>query len=266
MQWLHYLAYFWGGAFLSNAIPHLVSGVMDARSEPVRQTARRRPLQIHRECAVGLFNLAVGYLLVCRVGDFDLRSIHDAIALGIGRSSVQPLHRPAVRPISRRLFPRSRVSGHLRGTFRHWEGYNYRVWVGGSAGVQCGIVDAAHRAGWIVLTELTHRNATAGELRWGRVRSANPAAPLTGFAADHLDRRKVLFCTQAAMEASALGLGLLVVTGLVQLWHVYMFAFLLGRAAAFHSPARQKFVAELVEELIFRTPWPSTRRRSMPPG
>jgi MFS family permease len=70
--------------------------------------------------------------------------------------------------------------------------------------------------------------------------------PLTGFAADHFDRRTLLFCTQAAMGLLALGLGLLVVTGRVQLWHAYVFAFLLGSAAAFDSPARQTFVAELV--------------------
>ncbi len=50
------------------------------------------------------------------------------------------------------------------------------------------------------------------------------------------------------MGLLALGLGLLVVSGLVQLWHVYVFAFLLGCAAAFDSPARQTFVAELVDE------------------
>ena len=32
----------------------------------------------------GIFNLAVGYLLVCRVGDFDLRDTADIVALGIG--------------------------------------------------------------------------------------------------------------------------------------------------------------------------------------
>ena len=51
--------------------------------------------------------------------------------------------------------------------------------------------------------------------------------PVTGFAADHFDRRKLLFATQAAMGALALGLGLLTVAGVVQLWHVYVFAFLL---------------------------------------
>jgi MFS family permease len=50
------------------------------------------------------------------------------------------------------------------------------------------------------------------------------------------------------MGLLALGLGVLVVTGLVRLWHVYVFAFLLGSAAAFDSPARQTFVAELVGE------------------
>jgi MFS family permease len=58
----------------------------------------------------------------------------------------------------------------------------------------------------------------------------------------------VLLCTQGAMGLLALVLGLLVVTGYVQLWHVYVFAFLLGCAAAFDSPARQTFVAELVDD------------------
>jgi MFS family permease len=72
--------------------------------------------------------------------------------------------------------------------------------------------------------------------------------PVTGFAADHFDRRKVLFATQAVMGALALGLGLLTVTGRVQLWHVYLFAFLLGCVTAFDAPARQAFVSDLVGE------------------
>ncbi len=50
------------------------------------------------------------------------------------------------------------------------------------------------------------------------------------------------------MGALALGLWILTVTGVVRLWEVYLFAFLLGCAAAFDSPARQSFVAELVGE------------------
>jgi MFS family permease len=52
--------------------------------------------------------------------------------------------------------------------------------------------------------------------------------------------------TQATMGALALILGLLTVTGLVQLWHVYVFAFLFGCSAALDAPVRQTFVAELV--------------------
>ena len=48
------------------------------------------------------------------------------------------------------------------------------------------------------------------------------------------------------MGILALGLGVLTVTGLVQLWHVYVFAFLFGSASAFDAPVRQTFVSELV--------------------
>jgi MFS family permease len=137
----------------------------------------------------------------------------------------------------------------LTGTFRSLEGYNYRVWAVGALVSNVGSWMQRTAQDWIVLTELTHRNATAVGIVMGlQFGPQILLLPLTGFVADHLDRRKVLFCTQAAMGLLALGLGLLVVTGLVQLWHVYVFAFLLGCAAAFDSPARQTFVAELVEE------------------
>ena len=70
--------------------------------------------------------------------------------------------------------------------------------------------------------------------------------PWTGFAADHLNQRKLLVATQAAMGVLALALGVLTVTHVVALWHVYVFAFLFGCAAAFDAPVRQTFVAELV--------------------
>jgi MFS family permease len=102
---------------------------------------------------------------------------------------------------------------------------------------------------WIVLTQLTHNNATAvGVVMALQFGPQVLLLPLTGYATDHLDRRKLLITTQASMGAFALGLGFLTIAGLVQLWHVYIFAFLLGCASAFDSPARQTFVAELVGE------------------
>jgi hypothetical protein len=85
MQWLYYLSYFGGGAFLTNAIPHLVSGVM---GHPFQTPFAKPPGEGLSSSTVnvlwGFFNLAVGYLLVCRVGDFNLRSSADVIALGLG--------------------------------------------------------------------------------------------------------------------------------------------------------------------------------------
>src|SRR3546814_4542197 len=68
------------------------------------------------------------------------------------------------------------------------------------------------------------------------------------YAADHWDRRKLLLYSQAAAGLLALGLGLLTLAGVVQLWHVYGFALLLGCVTAFDAPARQAFVADLVSD------------------
>ena len=137
----------------------------------------------------------------------------------------------------------------MKGTFRSLQGFNYRVWAGGAIVSNVGTWMQRTAQDWLVLTQLTHNNARAvGVVMALQFGPQILLLPLTGFAADHLDRRKLLFATQAAMGALALGLGILTVTGVVQLWHVDVFAFLLGCAAAFDAPARQTFVAELVTE------------------
>jgi MFS family permease len=137
----------------------------------------------------------------------------------------------------------------VKGTFRSLKGFNYRVWAGGAIVSNIGTWMQRTAQDWIVLTQLTHNNARAvGVVMALQFGPQILLLPLTGFAADHLDRRKLLFATQGTMGALALGLGILTVTGVVQLWHVYVFAFLLGSAAAFDAPARQTFVSELVVE------------------
>ncbi|WP_098497685.1 MFS transporter [Collimonas sp. PA-H2] len=137
----------------------------------------------------------------------------------------------------------------MTATFRSLNNFNYRLWAGGALVSNVGTWMQRTAQDWIVLTQLTHNNATAVgivmALQFG------PQAlllPLTGYAADHFDRRKLLIVTQAAMGVLALGLGILTVAGVVQLWHVYLFALLLGCVTAFDAPARQTFVSELVEE------------------
>ncbi len=102
---------------------------------------------------------------------------------------------------------------------------------------------------WLVLTELTHHSAAAvGVIMSLQFGPQFLLLPITGFAADHLNRRWLLFATQATSGLLALILGLLSISGLVQLWHVYLLAFLLGCISAFDTPARQTFVSDLVGE------------------
>ena len=144
--------------------------------------------------------------------------------------------------------PATRASG-VRGIFRSLQNPNYRIWAIGSLISNIGSWMQRTAQDWIVLVSLTDHSATAVGIVMGlQFGPEILLLPLTGYAADHLDRRKLLLCTQGAMGLLALVLGLLVVTGYVQLWHVYVFAFLLGCAAAFDSPARQTFVAELVDD------------------
>jgi MFS family permease len=139
--------------------------------------------------------------------------------------------------------------GSDTGTFRSLRVFNYRLWAGGALVSNIGTWMQRTAQDWLVLTELTRGNATAVGIVMGL--QFGPQAlllPVTGFVADHWDRRKLLFATQASAGLLALGLGVLTLSGHVQLWHVYVFAFLLGCVAAFDAPARQTFVSELVSD------------------
>jgi hypothetical protein len=85
MEWTHELAYFGGGVFLTNAIPHFVNGVM---GRPFQSPFAKPPGEGLSSSTVnvswGFANLVVAYFLICRVGAFDLRSASDAAALGLG--------------------------------------------------------------------------------------------------------------------------------------------------------------------------------------
>jgi len=141
------------------------------------------------------------------------------------------------------------MSVSVKATFRSLETFNYRIWAGGAIVSNVGTWMQRIALDWLVLTQLTHRNATAvGVVMALQFGPHLLLLPFTGFAADHLDRRKLLLGTQAAMGALALVLGVLTVTGLVQLWQVYVLALLQGCVTAFDAPARQTFVAELVGE------------------
>jgi hypothetical protein len=85
MDWLYLVSYFLGGAFLSNAIPHIASGSMGRPFQSPFATPPGQGLSSSTVNVVwGVFNLAVAYVLICRVGDFSLRSTAHAVTLGLG--------------------------------------------------------------------------------------------------------------------------------------------------------------------------------------
>jgi MFS family permease len=135
------------------------------------------------------------------------------------------------------------------GTFRSLRVFNYRLWTAGALVSNIGTWMQRTAQDWLVLTQLTHHNATAvGIVMALQFGPQLLFLPWTGFVADHVDQRKLLLATQAGMGVLALMLGILTVTGVVQLWHVYVFAFLFGCVSAFDAPVRQVFVTQLVQE------------------
>jgi len=84
-RWYHYIAYFFGGAFLANTIPHLVNGISGS---PFQSPFASPPGDGLSSSTVnvlwGLFNLIVAYVLVARIGRFELRQIRHAVVLGLG--------------------------------------------------------------------------------------------------------------------------------------------------------------------------------------
>ena len=85
MEWLHYLSYFFGGAFLTNALPHFMSGMMGrAFQSPFAKPPGEGLSSATVNVLWGFLNLAVGYVLICLVGDFDLHSTGQVVAAGAG--------------------------------------------------------------------------------------------------------------------------------------------------------------------------------------
>ncbi len=133
--------------------------------------------------------------------------------------------------------------------FRSLRVFNYRLWFAGALVSNTGAWMQRTAQDWIVLTELTNRDAAAlgitMALQFGPILLL---MPVSGLMADRFDRRRLLIWTQAVQCVLALGLGVLVLSGHVELWHVYVFALLLGVCTAIDAPARQAFVSELVTD------------------
>jgi len=85
MHWYSYIAYFFGGAFLANTLPHLGNGIS---GRPFQSPFAKPPGQGLSSSTVnvlwGFFNLAVAYVLICRVGSFNLLSTCHVLIVAAG--------------------------------------------------------------------------------------------------------------------------------------------------------------------------------------
>lgn len=121
--------------------------------------------------------------------------------------------------------------------------YNYRLfWTGQLVSVTGTFMQSTAQQ-WLVLT-LTSNPVALGIV--GALQFGPMLIPLGGAVADRFPRRNVLAVTQAVSGVLALILFLLTITHMVQIWHVYLMAALLGIVNAVDMPTRQAFISEMV--------------------
>jgi MFS family permease len=138
------------------------------------------------------------------------------------------------------------VSPALTVTFRSLRVRNYRLFASGQMVSLSGTWAQRVAQDWLVL-ELSHSSGVALGITTGLQFLPMLIFGLYGgVLADRYDKRNLLVGAQVAMGLLALVLGVLDLTGTVQLWHVYALAFLLGLASVIDTPVRQSFVVEMV--------------------
>jgi MFS family permease len=135
----------------------------------------------------------------------------------------------------------------MKAMFRSLSLFNFRVWIIGSLVSNIGGWMQATAQDWVVLTELTDHDATA----MGVTMALQFGPPLllvgvTGWVADRFDRRRLLMVTQSTLMLLAIAVGVLLLTHVMTLPLMWLFALGFGIATAFDAPARQAFVSDVV--------------------
>ncbi|MSP14866.1 MAG: MFS transporter [Chloroflexi bacterium] len=135
----------------------------------------------------------------------------------------------------------------LPSTFAALRHPNYRLWFFGQTVSMMGTWMQNVAQGWLVY-ELTGSKFALGAISFiGTVPSLALMLP-AGALSDRLPRHKVLMVTQSVMMVLAFILAFLAATGLLQVWHIGVLAFLLGVATSFDAPSRQALAVDMVED------------------
>jgi MFS family permease len=137
------------------------------------------------------------------------------------------------------------------GTFSSLKIRNYRLFATGAVISNTGTWMSRIAQDWLVLS-ITGSSFAVG------ITTALQFLPMLlfglwgGVIADRYPKRQILLCTQAALGLLGLTLAGLTLGGVVQVWHVYTIAFLLGMVTVVDNPTRQTFVAEMVGPKVMR--------------
>jgi len=122
---------------------------------------------------------------------------------------------------------------------------NYRLFATGQVISNTGSWMQRVAQDWLVL-QLTHGSGTALGITTGLQFLPMLFSMWGGMIADRYPKRRILLATQAAMGGLALVLGVLALTGVVQIWQVYALALALGVVTVVDNPTRQSFAVEMV--------------------
>ncbi len=138
-----------------------------------------------------------------------------------------------------------RDPGTDHGTFGSLTVRNYRIYAAGALLSNVGTWLQSTAQAWLVL-ELTGSGTILGVVVALQLLPSLLLSPLAGVLADRVPKRQLLAWLQLGMALPAAVLGVLAVTGVVEVWQVFVLTFAFGAFRAFEAPARQSFVAEMV--------------------
>jgi MFS family permease len=130
--------------------------------------------------------------------------------------------------------------------FRALNHPNYRLWFFGQ-GLSLIGTWMQSMAQQVLVYRLTGSASALGIVSFMQVLPLLPFGLWGGTLADRLPKRALILITQSVMMIQAVMLALLTWSGTIQIWHVYLMAFLLGAAKAVDNPARHSFAVEMVE-------------------
>ena len=137
------------------------------------------------------------------------------------------------------------------GTFRALKHRNFQFFFAGQFVSLTGTWMQTVAESWLIY-RLTGSVVLLGLVRFASQIPVFLLAPIGGAVADRFDRRKILIITQTWAMTLAFILAMLVLTGNIREWHLFVIAALLGLGNAFDIPTRQAFVADMVgrEDLL----------------